>query len=37
VLIASSDRFHAERDWRPQAGLTAMVADAWSFAQGLAR
>jgi UDP-glucose 4-epimerase len=37
VLIASSGRFHAERDWRPQAGLTAMISDAWSFARSRAR
>jgi UDP-glucose 4-epimerase len=37
VLIASSGRFHAERDWRPQAGLTTMISDAWSFARSRAR
>jgi len=37
VLIASSGRFHAERAWRPQAGLTTMISDAWSFARSRAR
>jgi UDP-glucose 4-epimerase len=37
VLIASSDRIHAERGWQPESGLRAMVADAWQFAQGLPR
>ncbi|HCU95518.1 MAG TPA: UDP-glucose 4-epimerase GalE [Actinobacteria bacterium] len=37
VLIASSDRISAERGWRPESGLRAIVADAWQFAQGLAR
>jgi UDP-glucose 4-epimerase len=37
VLIASYDRIHAERDWRPEAGLAAMVADAWEFARGQSR
>ena len=37
VLIASSERFHAERDWRPEADLAAMITDAWQFAQGQLR
>jgi UDP-glucose 4-epimerase len=37
VLIASSDRIGAERGWRPELGLHAMVADAWHFAQDLPR
>jgi UDP-glucose 4-epimerase len=37
VLVASPDRIQAERGWQPEAGLTAMVADAWHFAQGRAR
>jgi UDP-glucose 4-epimerase len=37
VLVASSERFHAERDWRPLAGLAAMVGDAWEFARGRPR
>jgi UDP-glucose 4-epimerase len=37
VLIASSERFHAERDWRPEADLVAMITDAWQFAQGQLR
>ncbi len=37
VLIASSDKIYAERGWRPKAGLPAMVADAWEFAQGKPR
>jgi UDP-glucose 4-epimerase len=32
VLIASTERFHAERNWRPEAGLAAMVTAAWEFA-----
>jgi UDP-glucose 4-epimerase len=35
VLIASSGLFHAKRDWRPEAGLPTMVADAWEFARTL--
>jgi UDP-glucose 4-epimerase len=31
VLVASSDRIHAELGWRAERGLTAMVADAWKF------
>jgi UDP-glucose 4-epimerase len=34
VLIASFDRIHTERGWRPKAGLRAMVADAWQSALG---
>jgi UDP-glucose 4-epimerase len=34
VLIASFDRIHTERGWRPEAGLRAMVADAWQSALG---
>jgi UDP-glucose 4-epimerase len=34
VLIASFDRIHTERGWRPAAGLRAMVADAWQSALG---
>jgi UDP-glucose 4-epimerase len=34
VLIASSERLRAERGWRPEAGLRAMVADAWEFTRG---
>ncbi len=37
VLIASSGRIHAERGWRPEAGLHAMVADAWESARGKPR
>ena len=37
VLIASSDRIHAERGWQPEAGLREIVADAWEFTQGLAQ
>jgi UDP-glucose 4-epimerase len=34
VLIASFERLHTERGWRPEAGLRAMVADAWESARG---
>ena len=37
VLIASFDRIHTERGWRPGAGLRAMVADAWEAARGKPR
>ncbi len=37
VLIASPDRIRAERGWRPERGLRAMVADGWQFVQGLPR
>ena len=37
VLIASVDRIHTERGWRPEAGLRAMVADAWESALGKPR
>ena len=37
VLIASFDRIHTERGWRPEAGLRAMVADAWEAARGKPR
>jgi UDP-glucose 4-epimerase len=37
VLIASTERFHAERNWRPEAGLAAMVTAAWEFALGQPR
>ena len=37
VLIASFDRIHTERGWRPEAGLRAMVADAWESALGKPR
>jgi UDP-glucose 4-epimerase len=37
ALIASYDRIHTERGWRPEAGLRAMVADAWEFARGRPR
>jgi UDP-glucose 4-epimerase len=37
VLIASFERLHTERGWRPQAGLRAMVADAWESARGQPR
>jgi UDP-glucose 4-epimerase len=37
VLIASSGRIHAERGWRPEAGLHAIVADAWESAGGKPR
>jgi UDP-glucose 4-epimerase len=33
VLVASSDRIRADLGWVPERGLSAMVADAWSFAQ----
>jgi UDP-glucose 4-epimerase len=31
VLVASSDRIHADLGWRAERGLGAMVADAWQF------
>jgi UDP-glucose 4-epimerase len=31
VLIASSERIHADLGWQPERGLPAMVADAWMF------
>jgi UDP-glucose 4-epimerase len=31
VLVASSDRIHAELGWRAERGLAAMVGDAWQF------
>ncbi len=31
VLVASSDRIHADLGWRTERGLAAMVADAWQF------
>ncbi len=31
VLVASSDRIHADLGWRAERGLTAMVTDAWQF------
>jgi len=31
VLVASSDRIHAELGWHAERGLAAMVADAWQF------
>jgi UDP-glucose 4-epimerase len=37
VLIASSERIHAELGWQPEAGLAAMVADAWQFTRCRAR
>ena len=37
ALIASFDKIQAERGWRPEAGLHAMVADAWEFALGKPR
>jgi UDP-glucose 4-epimerase len=37
VLIASSDKIQTERGWRPEAGLHAMVADAWESARGKRR
>jgi UDP-glucose 4-epimerase len=37
VLIASSGKIQAERGWRPEVGLHAMVADAWESAQGKPR
>jgi UDP-glucose 4-epimerase len=37
ALIASPALFHAERGWRPEAGLHAMVADAWESARGQSR
>jgi UDP-glucose 4-epimerase len=37
VLVASFDRLHAERAWRPEADLHKMVADAWDFARGQRR
>ena len=36
-LIASFGRIHTERGWRPEAGLRAMVADAWQAALGKPR
>jgi UDP-glucose 4-epimerase len=37
ALVASFDRLHAERAWRPEADLHKMVADAWEFARGQRR
>jgi UDP-glucose 4-epimerase len=37
ALIASFDKIQTERGWRPEAGLHAMVADAWEFALGKPR
>jgi UDP-glucose 4-epimerase len=37
ALIASYDKIQTERGWRPEAGLHAMVADAWEFALGKPR
>jgi UDP-glucose 4-epimerase len=37
VLVASPRLFQAERGWQPEAGLRAMVADAWEFARGQSR
>ena len=31
VLVASSDRIHADLGWRAERGLAAMVTDAWQF------
>ncbi|MBO0815636.1 MAG: UDP-glucose 4-epimerase [Actinobacteria bacterium] len=31
VLVASSERIHADLGWRAERGLAAMVADAWQF------
>jgi len=31
VLVASSDRIHADLGWRAERGLAQMVADAWQF------
>jgi UDP-glucose 4-epimerase len=31
VLVASSDRVHADLGWRAERGLATMVADAWQF------
>jgi UDP-glucose 4-epimerase len=31
VLVASSDRIHADLGWRAERGLATMVADAWQF------
>jgi UDP-glucose 4-epimerase len=31
VLVASSDRIHADLGWRAERGLATMVADAWHF------
>ncbi len=31
VLVASSDRIHADLGWQPERGLRDMVADAWAF------
>jgi UDP-glucose 4-epimerase len=31
VLVASSDRIHADLGWHTEQGLAAMVADAWQF------
>ena len=33
VLVASAERIQADCGWRPERGLTAMVADAWRFSQ----
>ena len=37
ALIASFGKIQAELGWRPEAGLHAMVADAWEFALGKPR
>ena len=37
ALIASPRLFRAERGWQPEAGLRAMVADAWESARGQSR
>ena len=31
MLVASSDRIHADLGWRTEQSLAAMVADAWQF------
>jgi UDP-glucose 4-epimerase len=35
VLVASSERIHAELGWQPERDLRVMVADAWAFAHQL--
>jgi UDP-glucose 4-epimerase len=37
VLIASSERIHADLGWQPERGLPDMVADAWTFTRQRAR
>jgi UDP-glucose 4-epimerase len=36
VLVASNEKIAAQRQWRPERGLTAMISDAWQFLQAQA-